>query len=119
MELQKHFTKDYEGIFVNHSPQQSAIIDFGWFNQWYDIAAVILILIAAVLVWKFPQPHQLPLLGITSYFVLCNAFITANFANVLSRLNARSFWLIPMICTAIICQAVSQYYMQKKPQSTR
>lgn len=119
IELQKHFPKDYEGIFVNHSPQQSSSIDFGWFNQWYDIVAAMLMLIVAVLVWKFPQPHQLPMLGITSYFVLCNAFVTANFANVLSRLNARSFWLIPVICTAIICHAVLQYYVQKKPQSTR
>jgi Mg/Co/Ni transporter MgtE len=39
-------------------------------------------------------------------------------ANVLSRLNARTFWLIPMVCAAIITAAFIDFYKQKD-QSTR
>ncbi len=118
VELRKHFPKDYQGIFVNPSPQQRATLNFGWFNQGYDIAAALLIFFAIVVVLKHPLPYQLPLIGITAYFVLCNAFITANLANVLSRLNARTFWLIPMMCAAIITAAIVDFYKQKN-QSTR
>jgi hypothetical protein len=116
--MKKHFPKDYEGLFINPSPQQQSAINFGWFNHCYDIAAALLILITIVVIWKFPSPYQIPLLAITTYFVLCNAFITANLANVLSRLNARTFWLIPMVCAAIITAALIDLHKQKD-QSTR
>ena len=118
IEMKKHFPKDYEGLFINPSPQQRSAINFGWFNHCYDIAAALLILITIVVIWKFPSPYQIPLLAITTYFVLCNAFITANLANVLSRLNARTFWLIPMVCAAIITAALIDLHKQKD-QSTR
>lgn len=99
-ELKKHFPKDYQGFF-RHSAQQQSHINFGTFNQVYDIVAGLLTVLCILLLYKFPNPQYAWLLGITLFFVVCNAFLTANLANVLSRLNARTFWLIPLICAAV------------------
>ena len=100
-ELKKHFPDDYHGFF-GHSAQQKSQINFGNFNQVYDIVAALLILLCILLLYKFPNLKFAWILGVTVFFVICNAFLTANLANVLSRLNARTFWLIPLICAAVI-----------------
>lgn len=115
-EMKKHFPLDYQGIFINGSAQQKSQIDFGLFNTLYNIIAALLILITLFMVWRSPNPYHIAVLGIGLFFVVCNAFITANLANVLSRLNARTLWLIPMICMAIISSTLIQ--KRKRTQST-
>jgi Mg/Co/Ni transporter MgtE len=44
--------------------------------------------------------------------------VTANLANVLSRLNARTFWLIPLICAGIITATLLNWRDNQR-QSTR
>lgn len=116
-ELKKHFPGDFQGFF-GHSAQQQSRINFGTFNQVYDIVAAILILTCLLLLYKFPNPQYAWLLGVTLFFVLCNAFVTANLANVLSRLNARTFWLIPLMCAAVIT-AILLELRDGNRQSTR
>jgi hypothetical protein len=116
-ELKKHFPGDYQGFF-GHSAQQQSRINFGTFNQVYDIVAAILILTCLLLLYKFSNPQYAWLLGVTLFFVLCNAFVTANLANVLSRLNARTFWLIPLMCAAVIT-AILLELRDGNRQSTR
>ena len=116
-ELKKHFPGDFQGFF-GHSAQQQSRINFGTFNQVYDIVAAILILTCLLLLYKFPNPQYAWLLGVTLFFVLCNAFVTANLANVLSRLNARTFWLIPLMCAAVVT-AILLELRDGNRQSTR
>jgi hypothetical protein len=70
------------------------------------------------ILYKHPNPHHAWLLGVTAFFVICNAFVTANLANVLSRLNARTFWLIPFICAGIITATLLNLRDNQR-QSTR
>jgi len=100
-ELKKHFPSDYHGFF-GHSAQQQSRINFGAFNQAYDIVALVWITLCLLLLYKFPNPQYAWLLTVTVFFVICNAFFTANLANILSRLNARTFWLIPLVCAGIV-----------------
>lgn len=116
-ELKKHFPDDYQGFF-GHSAQQQSRINFGTFNQVYDIVAAFLMLTCLLLLNKHPNPHYAWLLGVTTFFVICNAFVTANLANVLSRLNARTFWLIPFICAGIITATLLNLRDNER-QSTR
>jgi hypothetical protein len=116
IELKKHFPEDHLGFF-GQSAQQQSRINFGTFNQVYDIVAAFLIITCLLLLYKHPNPNYAWLLGVAVFFVLCNAFVTANLANVLSRLNARDFWLIPFVCASIIATTLFNL-SDKKNQST-
>lgn len=117
VEMKKHFPKDHQGFF-GQSAQQQAKINFGSFNQFYDLIAILFIIGTLMVTRKFPNPNHIALLVFTVFFILCNAFLTANLANILSRLNARTFWLLPMICAAILTATFIQYRIDKN-QSTR
>lgn len=102
-ELKLHYPEEYQG-FINESKQQKSQIDFDFYNRIYDVSALILLLTAVFFLYRRPNPLLITFFGIAALFVLCNAFSTACFANVLARLNARDFWILPMLSIGIIVQ---------------
>jgi FtsH-binding integral membrane protein len=98
-----HYPDEYQG-FVNDSKQQKSQIDFDFYNKIYDWSAIVLILVALICLYRKPNPLLATFFAITALFILCNAFSTACFANVLARLNARDFWILPMLSIGIIVQ---------------
>ncbi len=102
-ELKLHYPDEYQG-FINESKQQKSQIDFTFYNRIYDWSAIVLILGAVICLYRRPNPLLATFFGITALFILCNAFSTACFANVLARLNARDFWILPMLSMGIIVQ---------------
>lgn len=102
-ELKLHYPDEYKG-FINESKQQKSQIDFTFYNRIYDWSAIVLILGAVICLYRRPNPLFATFFGITALFILCNAFSTACFANVLARLNARDFWILPMLSMGIIVQ---------------
>lgn len=102
-ELKLHYPDEYQG-FINESKQQKSQIDFTFYNRIYDWSAIVLILGAVICLYCRPNPLLATFFGITALFILCNAFSTACFANVLARLNARDFWILPMLSMGIIVQ---------------
>ncbi len=102
-DLKLHYPDEYQG-FINESKQQKSQIDFTFYNRIYDWSAIVLILGAVICLYRRPNPLLATFFGITALFILCNAFSTACFANVLARLNARDFWILPMLSMGIIVQ---------------
>ena len=102
-ELKLHYPDEYQG-FINESKQQKSQIDFTFYNRIYDWSAIVLILGAVICLYRRPNQLLATFFGITALFILCNAFSTACFANVLARLNARDFWILPMLSMGIIVQ---------------
>lgn len=78
------------------------------------LLTIILSLIAAVLSFRFAGKEVLPVYIAVIVFLLINAFVTANFANVLSRLNARAIWLLPFINFIIVIRAWQVYRERKR-----
>ena len=102
-ELKLHYPDEYQG-FINESKQQKSQIDFDFYNRIYDGSALVLLLGAVFCLYRRPNPFLATFFGIAALFILCNAFSTACFANVLARLNARDFWILPMLSVGIIVQ---------------
>ena len=102
-ELKLHYPDEYQG-FINESKQQKSQIDFDFYNRIYDGSALVLLLGAVFCLYRRPNPFLATFFGIAALFILCNAFSTACFANILARLNARDFWILPMLSIGIIVQ---------------
>ncbi len=119
-ELKLHYPDEYEG-FINESKQQKSQIDFTFYNRIYDWSAIVLILGAIICLYRRPNPLLATFFGITALFILCNAFSTACFANVLARLNARDFWILPMLSMGVIIQYLFSLSRSKNrdPQSSQ
>ena len=102
-ELKLHYPDEYQG-FINESKQQKSQIDFDFYNRIYDGSALVLLLGAVFCLYRRPNPLLATFFAIAALFILCNAFSTACFANILARLNARDFWILPMLSIGIIVQ---------------
>ena len=80
------------------SKQQNNQLDWENYNLIYW-AFVIISSVLALLYWEKMKSEPLfvicyLLLGL---FLVSNAFVTANFANVLARLQSRVVWMLPFI----------------------
>ena len=120
--LKIHYPKDYQALFTKNK-QQTWGINFGAWNQWYLTIAIILnaaflyILYNKKLFSQFNPRQRVAVLSIL-FFVIYNALVTANFANVLARLNARFIWLWHALIILMIFQLIANY-LQNKNQSIR
>ncbi len=78
------------------SRQNLGVLDFKTPNQ---IHLFFIFLSSFFVLWQFKnvenQANWQLVYGFLLLFLLCNAFTTATFANVLARLNSRVFWLLP------------------------
>lgn len=114
-ELKLHYPSEYQA-FLHDSQQQQGTINFEFYNHIYDWASLILIVAAIFCLYRRPQPLLIAFLCIAGLFILCNAFSTACFANVLARLNARDFWILPMLCAGIILEYLFSLYDGKNSE---
>lgn len=119
--LKQHYPKDYHAL-TTKSKQQNWGIDFGAWNQWYIWVALTINGLFAFFWVKnpkntLPQFAQMALITI-GLFVLINATVTANFANILARLNARFLWLWTATLLLSLLHQLSNYYFNKN-QSMR
>ncbi|MEX0811605.1 MAG: hypothetical protein WD048_05255 [Chitinophagales bacterium] len=81
------------------SKQSRAVLHVDLFNTLYFyfmlLSAILLILIAIFLKIK-PQEKEVSMFVGLFLFLALNAVITASFANILSRMQSRVVWLIPL-----------------------
>ena len=69
-------------------------------NFYDDVYILVLLLSTVIILFGLRGPLKrktLPIYLFFVLFILINAFSTATFGNVLSRLNCRNIWLLPMI----------------------
>ncbi|MDP2174768.1 MAG: hypothetical protein Q8K70_02545 [Bacteroidota bacterium] len=84
------------------SKQNHSNLDFRVFNEIYKFTTPIIIILCLIILVLYKNKSQLIFYSIGIAFVLINAFTTASFANILSRLNSRVLWIIPFISLVII-----------------
>lgn len=77
----------------------------------YDDVYAIVLLLSSFLVLMTLKRERLKqwgwIYGVLILFLFCNAFITATFGNVLTRLNSRTIWLLPMLNILVLYQYIS------------
>jgi len=86
-------------------------LDFNFYSRIYGI---FFILTSFLVCWKWNDmslnKNWIYLLFIIAIFIVINAGVTANLANISSRLQARIFWLLPLWNMLVLVK----YYSQKK-----
>jgi hypothetical protein len=75
---------------------------------------LLFFVVSTINVLLMPSTQYLPpfqfLYRLIILFVVCNAFITGSFANILARLEVRAFWVLPLFNFIILFT----YYTQKQ-----
>lgn len=86
-----------------NSKQNTYTFDTKPFNIAYSLFLTITSIWILFLWGKFPQQYLIKWIYIlVIVFLVCNSFVTANFANVLTRMNSRIIWLIPFLNMILI-----------------
>ena len=116
-ELKTQFPHDYQRFNTNNT-QQKMGYDFNVYNQVYDWSTVIIVCVALLIILANPKETGSVFFGVTFLFVVCNAFATATFANVLSRLNARDIGLLPMMGLLLILHHILERIKKRKVKQT-
>ncbi len=99
-----------------NSKQNTNSLDVKAFNIVYAIFLALTCIWILFLWGKFPQNSIIKLVYlILIIFLLSNAFVTANFANVLARLNSRVIWLLPFLNVIFIYS----YYLKKSENNIK
>jgi hypothetical protein len=103
--IEKHYPKELNAY--TRCMQTTGAINATNFNYCYLLVFVL----SSVLILHHRKRIYTPnikfLYLFTLLFILCNAFVTATFANVLDRLQLRVSWVLP----AINCTLLIQYYL--------
>jgi hypothetical protein len=89
------------------SRQNQSVLDIRLFNELYKYTTPILLILCVVILIVNKNKNQITIFLLGLIFVLVNAFTTASFANVLSRLNSRTLWLMSFICLLILIEYIS------------
>jgi hypothetical protein len=103
----KQISKYFENELHDYteSKQNTIPLPFDIFNYLYlfVILSSIIAVSYTLIVQRKPFTFELKLLlfGVL-FFLVCNAFITASLANILSRLQSRAIWLLPFACWLVI-----------------
>lgn len=110
--IYKYFPHEVNEFMVTRQNQKTLNIPF------YDGVYVIVLLVTSFIVMmfieqKYKADAQL-IYGLLIYFLLLNAAATATFGNVLSRLNSRAIWLLPMVNILWIYRYASAQVTEKK-----
>ncbi len=99
-ELKKDFPHEFN--LFKSARQNTKILNYVFYDEVYVIVFCISLIMLLFIVndaqWKMLVPY---LIFITLYVCL-NAFVTATFGNVLSRLNSRNVWILPMFNIIIL-----------------
>lgn len=95
--------------FRNARQQLGAINNTGWINLQFWVFILSTVWTAILLISGKMHRHLWHIYLAVVVFIICNAFVTATFGNVLERLQNRVFWVLP--ATNIIM--LLQYYTEK------
>jgi len=83
--------------FLMKAKQQNNQLSFKLFSAIYAWTLFICFLGALILLFSSVDKRYKMLVGMAMIFILSNAFVTATFANVIGRLNARVVWVLPFL----------------------
>jgi len=106
--INAHITRETEQFQLSRQ-QREAINNTSWINIQLGVL-ILTVMWVSVLFAKGAIPrHYLNIYIALMLFILCNAFVTASFANVLDRLQTRIFWVLPTTNILVL----SAYYAQR------
>ena len=84
------------------SKQNVNALDIKFMDSVYCIVFIVALLIVILLIGVTPKNFKIISVIFLLILVVLNAFTTATFANVLTRLNSRVIWLIPVVSSIYI-----------------
>jgi hypothetical protein len=110
--IEEHFPDKLQ--YLRDSKQAKDKLSFTTLNLIYQSFALLSIAITLIILFKNKTGNTRYLLSIVMLFILINAFTSCTFANVLPRLNARVFWVLPFFCTLIIFETLQGKLLKEK-----
>ncbi|HEY9177028.1 MAG TPA: hypothetical protein VIN07_05025 [Flavipsychrobacter sp.] len=113
MSIEKHVKFELTQFTGSH--QQRRTINN---STWIDVQQIVLVLSILgvgilLLRGKLPK-HTTYIYTAIVIFIICNAFITASFANVLDRLQTRIFWVLPATNIFVLVNFYWQWANKRK-----
>lgn len=114
--IEEHFPDKLQ--FLRDSKQAKNILTYNKWNVTFRLFALFTILLLLYLLFNNKlSKAQYTWLMIVILYLLINAFTSSTFANVLPRLNARVFWVLPFFCTLIILEQLENHIENKKAKT--
>ena len=117
IELGKRFPHEINEFQVARQNYKTLNLNF------YDDVYILFLLLTSVFVLfglsADSKKNALPVYIFFIGFIFINAFSTATFGNVLSRLNSRNIWLLPMINLVYIYCMYAKRYIANNEKSTQ
>lgn len=92
--VRHHFPREVNQFKA--SRQNSRMLEFSFYDHVYVVVFLLTSLLLLFLVNDKYKRAAITIYSLVVLFVFVNAFATAAFGNVLTRLNSRAIWLIPM-----------------------
>lgn len=102
--IQKHFASELGQEQV--SRQNNKTVDVRFFDHVYGIVFILSCLFCLFFLPAAIRKEAIPIYVVLVLFLVSNAFVTASFANVLTRLNSRVIWLLPAVNFMFIVKAI-------------
>lgn len=103
----------HEVNLFKYSRQNTKVLDYTFYDHVYIVVMLLSILL---LLWYWVRDVKdklMPMLVFFIFYMLLNAFSTAILGNVLSRLNSRNIWLLPMVCIVSLYYIYRNVYINK------
>jgi hypothetical protein len=110
--IENHFPKKL--VYLRASKQGQGILHTDPWNTVYPLVALLTITAGLWIAYRKRDPIINSLLTCIVLFLLINALMSCSFANILPRLNARVFWVLPFFCMLLMMQYVQDYRTKKK-----
>lgn len=110
--VRHHFSGEINQFKV--SRQNQKILDIPFYDHVY---VIVFILTTVILLFIINDKHKQTAIVIYTLiflYVFLNAFATATFGNVLTRLNSRAVWLIPMANIVFIYTYIKDWIESRK-----
>lgn len=96
------------------SRQNTKTLNIPFLDKIY-IVVLVLSSILVLLTWKIKNNGLWKgVFVILTLMIVLNAFVCANMANVLTRLNSRIIWLLPVFNTLLLCDTLPRFFMKRK-----
>lgn len=110
--IENHYPKKL--VYLRASKQGQGILHTDLWNTVYPVVALLTITAGLWIAYRKRDPIINSLLTCIVLFLVINALISCSFANILPRLNARVFWVLPFFCMLLMMQYVQDYRTKKK-----
>ncbi len=102
----------------NTSLQNSGNLEGRFFNQLYFL---FFLATSLIIIYKYRtllNEQDIKIYCIVIVFLVCNAFVTACFANVLDRLQHRVFWVLPAVNVILLLRRLIEIRSKKLATQT-